>query len=236
MEYIRACSINEIPNESYLSSIEGLKKFHKLTFDTPVTFFTGENGTGKSTILEAIAIAMGFNPEGGSKDHMFATRETHSILHENIKLVRGIHKPDDNFFLRCESLYNIASYIEDHVDNFHEYGNRSLHEQSHGESVLNLINNRFRGNGIYLLDEPETALSFQRQLALLSSIHSLVEENSQFIIVTHSPILLAYPNANIYSFDVDTPDIISLEESKPYEIMDMFINNRDSLFHHLFEK
>lgn len=172
--------------------------------DTPVTFLVGENGSGKSTLLEAIAVSCGFNAEGGTRNFTFSTRATHSELGEYITVAKRRY-PRDGFFLRAESFYNVATNIDemDEEPSFSprlidSYGGVSLHSQSHGESFLALVQNRFGGEGLYLLDEPEAALSPTRQLTLLGEMHQLVERNSQFIIATHSPILMAYPGARIY--------------------------------------
>jgi predicted ATPase len=171
--------------EEYPFSLPVMRTLETLSFHPDVTFLIGENGMGKSTLLEAIAQLARFNPEGGSKNTLFSTRETHSNLADYLKSGKSFKSPKDGFFLRAESFYNVASYIDD-LDYAEAYGGKSLHEQSHGESFLSLLNFRFHGNGLYLLDEPEAALSPSRQLAVLSLIHRLVKANSQFIIATHS--------------------------------------------------
>ena len=233
--FIKHITLNKLEYSNYFSEIDGLKKIESFSIKKPVIFFTGENGTGKSTLLEAIAVNCGFNPEGGSKNFNFSTKETHSDLYRHLTLSKGIRRATDGFFLRAESFYNLATYLDDLTIDFSEYGNKSLHNQSHGESFLNLIKNRFRGNGLYLLDEPEAALSIQNQLSLMICIYNLVKTGSQFIIVTHSPILLAMPNSQIISFDLDSPLEITYEDSKPYELMSLFSNNRDSLFSKMFQ-
>jgi predicted ATPase len=184
-----------LPEVRHLDSIE---------MHPAVTFLIGENGSGKSTLLEAIAIATGFNPEGGTRNFNFATRASHSDLHRYLRLVRSPGRPKDGFFQHAESYFNVATQIEtlDAEPSFGPpligaYGGKSLHEQSHGESFMALILERFRGKGLYFLDEPEAALSPSRQLALLSRLHDLVEDASQFVIATHSPIVMAYPHARI---------------------------------------
>ena len=167
----------------------------------------GENGSGKSTLLEAIAVAWGFNPEGGSRNFRFASRDTHSGLYRALRLVRSPEIPEDGYFLRAESLYNMASYVDEMEDDpmtpsYLQYvGGKSLHGQSHGESLLALAKNRFWGRGLYLLDEPESALSPMRQLSFLTLMHDLVSRGGQLLIATHSPILMAYPQADILRFD-----------------------------------
>ncbi|KLU74586.1 ABC transporter ATP-binding protein [Clostridium botulinum] len=233
--YIRSIEIKTLGClNGYIKQIASIRNFNKLEIETPITFFVGENGTGKSTLLEAIALNYGFNAEGGSLDYNFATNDSHSDLYKFVKLTKGIAKPKDGFFLRAESFYNLATYIDRlELENMNEYGGRSLHKQSHGESFLNLINNRFRGNGLYILDEPEVALSPQRQLALIAVIDDLLKDGSQFIIATHSPILLSMSNSSILSFDGDEIRKISYEDSQIYKITEMFINNRESILNKL---
>lgn len=199
MIYLSGIKLNGIPEEtSYLAHIPVVRYLHTLdglSFRKPVTFFVGENGTGKSTLLEAIAVALGFNPEGGSKDFLFSTKASHSELYKYLTTIKSAY-PDDRFFLRAESFCNAATYLDEH-STFLRYGGVSFHEQSHGESFLALVMNRFEGNGLYILDEPEAALSPQRLMTLLVAIDELVKKNSQFIIATHSPILMSYPKAEI---------------------------------------
>ncbi len=191
---------------SYVAGLPFLRNWKSLTLDTPVTFFVGENGSGKSTLIEGIAVVAGFNPEGGSKNFNFSTRASHSDLCDHLSLVRGIDgKWRDGYFLRAESFYNVASNIEE-LDRIaavapkisEAYGERALHEQSHGESFLALMRERFFGRGLYILDEPEAALSPARILAMMRIMKQLVGRDSQFIISTHSPILTAFPGAAIY--------------------------------------
>jgi predicted ATPase len=202
-----------------LSAVSGLSRLELLS---PVTMLVGENGSGKSTLLEAVATAWGFNPEGGTLNFRFATRESHSILHQFIVLEKGVKRPRDGFFLRAESFFNVATQI-DELGVRGSYGGRSLHEQSHGESFLTLVLERFGGNGLYILDEPEAALSPSRQLALLVRIHDLVASDSQFIIATHSPLLLAYPGAMILSLDGETVQEIDYEETEHFQVSRRFL-------------
>jgi predicted ATPase len=214
--------------ESYPFCLPAIRGLSNLDFHPKVTFIVGENGSGKSTILEAIATAYGFNPEGGTKNFNFSSNDTHSELYRYIKLVKGIAKPRDGFFLRAESFYNLASNIEEMPDLFKYYGGRSLHEQSHGESFFAVFMNRFGGNGVYILDEPEAALSPSRQMAMVSRIHDLVNENSQFIIATHSPIIMAYPDATIYEIK-EGINSVKYEETEHYQVTRGFLNNTDKM-------
>ena len=181
----------------YPFSLPVLRSLERLELHPAVTFFVGENGLGKSTLLEALAVGCGFNAEGGTKNFNFGTRESHSQLHRFLQIARGHPRPQTGYFFRAESFFNVATEIEK-LGVGSSYGERSLHEQSHGESFLALVMNRFSGNGLYLLDEPEAALSPQRQLAVMTRMHHLVQQKSQFIIATHSPLLMAYPEAWIY--------------------------------------
>ena len=206
---------------SFIPVIKALLAGKMLEICSPVTFFVGDNGTGKSTLLEAMAIALGYNPEGGSKNFDFATKDTHSELHKIFHVSR-IRPPKDGFFLRAESFYNLASNIDDlGVTNF--YGGHSLHDQSHGESFMSLIRHRFFGKGLYILDEPEAALSPARILQLMREIKRLVDLDSQFFIATHSPILMTFPQAQI--FECTRTGI----KEKRYEELDSFILTRDFL-------
>ena len=216
----------------YPFSLPVVRDLDVLELHPSVTFLVGENGSGKSTLLEAIAVAWGFNPEGGTKNFRFGTRVSHSALHEYLRLVKGVKRPRDGFFLRAESLFNVASEIE-HLDEdpwggppiINSYGYRSLHEQSHGESFFAVMLHRFGGQGFYVLDEPEAALSPTRQLAMLSRIHQLVQKRSQFVIATHSPILMAYPNAWIYQIGNSGLTRVSLEDTEHYVVAKRFLND-----------
>lgn len=224
-------------NENYWNTLPFYKELvsgRSISLDWPVTFFIGENGSGKSTLIEAIAVAMGYNAEGGSRNFNFSTCNTTSTLYNEIQLCR-VGYENDGFFLRAESFYNVATNIEDLHLNVDNYGGTSLHNQSHGESFLALIQNRFRGNGFYILDEPEAALSPMRQLTLLIEINKLVNRNSQFIIATHSPILLAYPNAQIYNLDFGIRSV-NYMDTEHYKITKNFLVNPDVFIKKLFEK
>ena len=219
--------------EEYPFSIPAIRSMTKLDLHPAVTFLIGENGSGKSTLLEAIAVACGYNAEGGSRNFNFASRPTHSSLHEHLRISRGIERPRDGFFLRAETFYNVATEVENL--GAPGYGDKSLHLQSHGESFLALMMNRFGPGGLYLLDEPEAALSPSRQLAVLSLIHRLTQEGSQFIIATHSPILMAYPSAWIYQFDPGGIARVPYEETEHFTVTRDFITNRERMLKVLLE-
>lgn len=204
-----------------------------LEFRSNVTFFVGENGSGKSTLLEAIAECCGFNPEGGNRDHHFATFGERSDLAKAFRL-SWLAKVTEGFFLRAESFYNFATYIEQ-VSSLRAYGGKSLHEQSHGESFLSLFLNRFE-QGIYILDEPEAALSPQRQLSFLKIIHDLESsDHAQFFISTHSPIILSYPGAVLFNLDGDTIRKVAYSETEHYLVTRDFLNSPERYFKHLFD-
>lgn len=218
------------PGEYYaaLPAVRHLAGGRRLAFPAAVTFFVGENGTGKSTLLEALAVAAGFNAEGGSRNFRFSTRATHSGLYQYLNLSRGAY-PRDGYFLRAESVYNLATDIDRLAEGdptlLESYGGRSLHAQSHGESFLSLVGNRFGGQGLYLLDEPEAALSPMRQMALLALIHRLADEGSQFIVATHSPILITCPGACVYQFDAAGIRKVDYRDTEHYQLTRRFLND-----------
>ena len=228
--------------EAFPFSLPAVRHLETLELHPAVTFLIGENGTGKSTLMEAIAVAWGFNPEGGTRNFNFATHASHSPLHDYLRLVRAPKRPKDGFFLRAESFYNVASEIE-RLDRepspsppvIDSYGGRSLHAQSHGESFLALFMNRFGGQGLYLLDEPEAALSPTRQMALLARLHDLVKDRSQFVIATHSPIVMAYPDARIFLLTDDGIGEIAYEETEHYRVTRDFLARREQMLKILME-
>lgn len=217
--------------ERYPFNIPIVRDLEQIEFHRHVTFFVGENGSGKSTLMEAIAVALGFNPEGGSKNFNFQTRASHSNLSDYLRLAKGYKRPHSGYFFRAESYFNVATEIEK-LDAepggppvISYYGNKSLHEQSHGESFMALLMNRFVKDGLYILDEPEAALSPQRQLAVLPRLHELVKENCQFVIATHSPILLAYPDACIYQLTSGGLQQVAYRETEHYQVMHDFLQD-----------
>ena len=224
----------KIEEYSYLRRIPALQFEENLKFSQAITFFVGENGTGKSTLLEGIAVAYGFNPEGGSKNYNFSTYDSHSELHNALRLTKGYHKPGWSYFRRAESFYNVATKEEEYADPDHP--SRKYHEKSHGESFLALAQSSFRPHGLYLLDEPEAALSPQRQLTLLIEISRLANQGEQFIIASHSPILLGIPEAQILSFDEGVIHPCDYTETESYQVTEMFINNREYLLKRLLEE
>ncbi len=235
-QFIQRISIDwdKIEQSSYLRKIEAINKIEELEFEKPITFFVGENGSGKSTLLEALAVAYGFNPEGGTKNYSFSTYDSHSQLHEAIRISKGFRKAKWGYFLRAESFYNVATKEEEYSDIAHP--SEKYHEKSHGESFLALAQKQLGPNGLYLLDEPEAALSPQRQLTLLMEIVSYAKQGSQFIIVTHSPILLGIPDAQILSFDDGIVHNCEYEDTESYKVTEMFINNREVLLRRLLSE
>ena len=245
MPFIRAVEIDWgfVSRDSYLRDIPALRFEGPLEISGSVTFFVGENGTGKSTLLEGIAVSWGFNPEGGGKNYRFSTYDSHSELHGAVRIVRHPRKPRHSYFLRAESFYNVASKAEEYrlsglgesseEDFYARYGGKALHNQSHGESFLHLAEGEFRPGGLYLLDEPEAALSPQRQLSLLALIHDLARQGAQFIIASHSPILLGLPEATILSFDDGAIHPCDWRDTESYKVTELFINQRERLLRSL---
>ncbi len=232
---------DQIDSGSYLHDIKALKSMESLDFQKNVTFFAGENGTGKSTLLEAIAVAYGFNPEGGTLNYRFSTFDDVSELSNAVHIIKGFRRARSNYFFRAESFFNVASKAEDYRDvtpketYYARYGGKSLHEQSHGESFLAYFQS-FDQAGLYIMDEPEAALSPQRQLTLFIQIAKMADRGSQFIIASHSPILLGIPGADILSFDEGKPCRCRYEDTESYQVMEMFINHREYLIKRLLDE
>lgn len=228
---------NKIEEDSYLRYISALSGLSRLQFNRPITFFVGENGTGKSTLLEAIAVAYGFNPEGGTLNYRFDTYNDVSELSSAIRITKGFKRPKGSYFFRAESFFNLATKAEEYDrDNprGHSYGDKGLHDQSHGESFLAFFQS-FRRKGLYIMDEPEAALSPQRQLTLFIQIAQMAEAGAQFLVATHSPILLGIPGAEILSFDEGYIHPCAYEETESYQVTEMFINNREALVKRLLQ-
>lgn len=234
--FIRSVRIDKVElTDSYAGELPWFVHLDgdEIIFPTPVTFFVGENGSGKSTLLEGIAVAAGLNPEGGSGNFAFSTWDSHSDLGQHMTLIRhAVGRWRDSYFLRAESFYNVATNIEE-LDRqpaasrkvIESYGGRSLHEQSHGESFFALIMHRFGGHGLYILDEPEAALSPARQIALLYRIQELVADGSQFLISTHSPILTALPGSTIYELSETGMRTVAWRETENYILMKRFLSD-----------
>ena len=224
--------------EEYPFNIKCLKHFEELKIDCPVTFFYGENGVGKSTLVEAIAIALGLNPEGGSNNMQFSNYDDYSELYKYLTISK-FGMPQTKFFLRAESFYNVATVVDTNEGGSKgklscQYGG-DLHKCSHGESFINLVENRFWDKGLYILDEPEAALSPQRQMTLLCFIDELAKKGSQFIIATHSPILLSYELGKIIDMNNNLEEI-KYEDTDVYRIYKEFLNNPYGMQKILFEE
>lgn len=235
--YIKSLSFKDpdhIDWSAFPFDIPAVNDLDKIQFHADVTFLVGDNGSGKSTVLEAIALALGFGQEGGTKNVQISTKDTNTGLAEHLRLIKSYKKPKDAYFLRAESFYNVASYM-DETGYLRGYGGKSLHNQSHGESFMALLLNKLRGNGLYLFDEPEAALSPSRLLSALVAIHELVQAESQFIIATHSPILLAYPNATILQFSDTGIKQVDYKQTEHYKITKDFLNHPEAWIQRLFE-
>jgi predicted ATPase len=241
--FIRSLAIDRSAIEdpaAYPFSIPAIASLGELEFHPHVTFLAGANASGKSTLIEAIAVAYGINPEGGSRNFNFQTRASHSALGDSVRLLRGVRRPKTDFFLRAEAFFNLASEIEN-LDAepgpgrrvIDSYGGRSLHEQSHGQSFLALLAQRFGPDGFYLLDEPESALSPQGQLAMLLRLHELVAERCQFVIATHSPILLSFPHARIYELSERGIATVPYDATETVELYRSFLAAPGEYHHHL---
>jgi len=222
------------PPDVYPFSLPVVRALDRLTLHPRVTFLLGENGAGKSTLLEGIAVAAGLNPEGGSRNLRFQTRASHSSLSEYLRLVRGPVRPSDSFFVRSETLYTLATALEDPSLGgvLQHYGDTSLHERSRGEALMALVTNRL-GGGFYLFDEPEAGLSPTRQLAFVAAMHQLVRRGSQLVLATHSPIILAYPDALIYELTAGQIVERAYEATDHYRVTADFFTHRGPMLKEL---
>ena len=237
--FIRGITVRAIDTSAYPYSIPAVQQLESLRLSSPVTFLVGENGSGKSTIIEAIAVAAGFNAEGGTKNYNFSTHDTTSSLKDSISLVRNSKREKYGYFLRAETFYTTANYADSGLSDAHGsapimFGNKRIHEQSHGEAFLSII--KSFGTGLFIFDEPESALSPQRQLSLLVAINDLVNRGSQFIIATHSPILLAYPGAKIYQLSESGIASIDYDDIEHVTLTKDFLNNPQQYLLRLFNE
>ena len=244
--YVNRVSLSkEIPADDYLNDlpvVKNLKEMGGLRFRRNVTFLVGENGVGKSTLVEGIAVAMGFNPEGGTVNFSFSTRESHSELYRYLTVARGYRKHRDGFFLRAESFYNVVTNTDemDEEPGLGEkvaasYGGVSLHRQSHGESFMALVENRFGGNGLYILDEPEAALSPMRLMRLMCYMQELVNKDSQFIISTHSPVLMTFPGAEVLEITEDGIDSVDYKKTEHFIVTKRFMDAPEQMLQSLLK-
>ena len=242
----------QLPKGNYLNNLSVIKNLRKMggvSFEKPISFFVGENGIGKSTLIEAIAVNCGFNAEGGSKNYNFSTKQTHSVLCDYITVVKGFRYPSWGYFLRAESFYNTTSYI-DYLDmervsdnDYVQYLRKqdvaenfcSNHNMSHGESFLKVVSD-FSGNGLYILDEPEAALSPTGIMKLMCYMRELVSKGAQFIVSTHSPILITMPDADIYQITQKGFDKVPYDKTEHYMISKNFLNNPERMLKYLFEE
>lgn len=229
--------------DAFPYALPAIANLSKIDFHPKVTFIVGENGSGKSTLIEALAVAWGFNAEGGSKNFRFGTFDSHSALHNVLRLAKSTRRAQDGFFLRAESYFNVATNI-DALDRepalgkrkiIESYGGKPLHHQSHGESFLALLENRLGGHGLYIFDEPEAALSPTRQMSMLVRMHDLIAEDSQFVIATHSPILMAYPDAWIYQLGAHGLERVAYEDTEHYAITRNFLNRHAEVVRQLLD-
>lgn len=230
---------DNIPPQDYFAQLAVVRSLRAqpLLLEKPISLFVGENGVGKSTLIEAIAVGMGFNAEGGSRNFQFETAPTHAALYRYLTLVKGTRRLRGGFFLRAESFYNVASYVDalDDAALLHAYGGKSLHAQSHGESFLSLVRNRFVGGGLYILDEPEAALSPTSQMELLAQLHRLEQSGAQVILATHSPLLMTYPNAALYQIDEQGICRTDYRSTTHYQITRRFLDNPAQMYRLLFD-
>ena len=241
--YLRGFSVaGPLPMDAYfahLPAVAAIRERGALSFEQPITFLVGENGSGKSTLIEALAVALGFNAEGGTRNFRFSTAPSVSALHQHIRLIRSAKKPSDGFFLRAESFFNAATYLDElnreDARALAAYGDVSLHGQSHGEAFLALVEHRFSGKGLYLLDEPEAALSPMRLMALICRIHDLVRADSQFLIATHSPLLMAMPNAQVLEISQQGIAPVHYRQTEHFQVMKAFLDAPERMMGRLLD-
>ena len=241
--YVRGIRISgELPPQEYTARLPVVRQIIEhggLELRRRVTFLVGENGVGKSTLMEALAVAMGFNPEGGTKNYAFSTNDSHAALYRYLRVSQGIDRPKDGYFFRAESFYNAATYLEELERTpycggvLQSYGGKSLHHRSHGESFMALVENRFGGEGIYLLDEPESALSPARVMELMCWMDALLKKKSQFIIATHSPILITFPGAEILELTGEGIRRVHYEETELFQLTRRFLNEPQRMLRYL---
>jgi predicted ATPase len=233
--FLRSFALSSRPAGDYTDELPALQAVERVDLDPRVTFFVGENGSGKSTLVEALAVALRLNPEGGSRSYQlaFSTRASHSRLHRRVELEWLGLPPRNSFFLRAESVFNLASEVEREHREMHDVYDRPLHEQSHGESFLDIALNRLAPNGLYLFDEPEAALSLRGQLALMRRMHELLAQDAQFVVATHSPVLLGFPDALVYLLDENGLREIEYDEAPQVELTRAFLDGPERFLREL---
>jgi predicted ATPase len=239
---LHSLTLQLAPHHDYPFNVPAIQSLRTLTFaDSRLTFFTGENGSGKSTLLEAIALNYGLSLEGGNRNFAFdaeiAQGDTYPLARA-LKLTFRPNRTGEGFFFRAETLFNLATKIDDLSLNANQgFGDRSLHARSHGEAFMAVLDYKFRRSGLFLLDEPEAALSPQRQLSFLILLHQTLRDypDAQFIISTHSPILLGLPSAQILHFDDAGIHPIAYEDTPAFQITRRFLADPTSMLHRLLD-